>query len=118
MSKSKSKSNILLILSCLLLGAMAVPRLRAEEPVPVKKLILPGESFLVEGRPAFILLPNEAKRMKPQPWVFYAPTLEGLPVTSATSKVALPFHEMPRSAAVPPCCVMSDGVLPTTVTPP
>ena len=46
---------------------------------PVKELILPGESFLVEGRPAFVLLPAEEKRTKPQPWVLYAPTLPGLP---------------------------------------
>jgi WD40 repeat protein len=46
---------------------------------PVKELILPGESFLVEGRPAFVLLPPEKKRSKPQPWVLYAPTLPGLP---------------------------------------
>jgi alpha-beta hydrolase superfamily lysophospholipase len=46
---------------------------------PVKELILPGESFLVGGRPAFVLLPPEKKRTKPQPWVLYAPTLPGLP---------------------------------------
>jgi dipeptidyl aminopeptidase/acylaminoacyl peptidase len=46
---------------------------------PVKELILPGESFLVEGRPAFVLLPPQKKRTRPQPWVFYAPTLPGLP---------------------------------------
>jgi 6-phosphogluconolactonase len=46
---------------------------------PGKDLILPGESFLVEGRPAFVLLPEEKKRSKPQPWVLYAPTLPGLP---------------------------------------
>ncbi len=46
---------------------------------PVKKLILPGESFLVNGRPAFILWPSEEKRLKPQPWILYAPTLPGLP---------------------------------------
>jgi 6-phosphogluconolactonase len=45
----------------------------------VKDLILPGESFLVDGRPSFILLPPEEKRSKPQPWVLYAPTLPGLP---------------------------------------
>jgi 6-phosphogluconolactonase len=48
---------------------------------PVKELILPGESFLVEGRPAFVLLPPEKKRAKPQPWVLYAPTLPGFPDT-------------------------------------
>jgi hypothetical protein len=46
---------------------------------PVKELILPGESFLLEGRPAFVLLPPEEKRTKPQPWVLYASTLPGLP---------------------------------------
>src|SRR5690554_6021365 len=51
----------------------------AEEPQPVKQLILPGESFLVEGRPAFILLPREEKRQQPQPWVMYGPTLPSYP---------------------------------------
>ncbi len=46
---------------------------------PVKKLILPGDSFLVEGRPAFILWPAVEKRQQPQPWIMYAPTLPGLP---------------------------------------
>lgn len=46
---------------------------------PVKTLPLPGESFLLAGRPAFVLLPSKEKRSKPQPWVHYAPTLPGLP---------------------------------------
>lgn len=46
---------------------------------PVKELILPGESFLVDGHPAFILQPPEGKRANPQPWVFYAPTLPAYP---------------------------------------
>ena len=46
---------------------------------PVKELILPGESLLIEGRPAFVLLPPVQKRTRPQPWVLYAPTLPGLP---------------------------------------
>ena len=46
---------------------------------PVKQLILPGKSFLVAGRPAFVMLPDESKRTTPQPWVMYAPTLPGLP---------------------------------------
>ena len=45
-----------------------VAQLRAAEPLlveqSVKKLILPGESFLAEGRPAFILWPPEEKRQK------------------------------------------------------
>lgn len=46
---------------------------------PIKELILPGEAFLVEGRPAFVFLPPEDKRSTPQPWVMYNPTLPGLP---------------------------------------
>lgn len=45
----------------------------------VKELILPGESFFIEERPAFILLPEESQRSQPQPWVLYGPTLPGLP---------------------------------------
>jgi len=50
----------------------------AAEP-PVKKLILPGESFLIAERPAFVMLPPEEKRSKPQPWIMYAPTLPPYP---------------------------------------
>ncbi|MBI1246698.1 prolyl oligopeptidase family serine peptidase [bacterium] len=66
----------LLVLLLLLLATHA--NLRAEEP-PVKTLILPGESFLIEGRPAFILWPAVDKRRQPQPWVMYAPTLPAYP---------------------------------------
>jgi pimeloyl-ACP methyl ester carboxylesterase len=50
----------------------------ADEHV-VKQLILPGESFLVEGRPAFIFTPKVSAPEGLRPWIFYAPTLEGLP---------------------------------------
>jgi dipeptidyl aminopeptidase/acylaminoacyl peptidase len=49
------------------------------EAKPVKALILPGESFLLRDRPAFVMLPPESKRTKPQPWIMYAPTLPGFP---------------------------------------
>lgn len=45
----------------------------------VKQLILPGDAFLVAGRPAFILWPEASLRRTPQPWVFYAPTLPAYP---------------------------------------
>ena len=69
---------------CIAAGIVAcVAQLRAAEPLlveqSVKKLILPGESFLAEGRPAFILWPPEEKRQKPQPWIMYAPTLPAYP---------------------------------------
>jgi pimeloyl-ACP methyl ester carboxylesterase len=46
---------------------------------PTPRLVLPGETFEVEGHPAFIFLPAESKRANPQPWIFYAPTLPGYP---------------------------------------
>ncbi len=59
----------------------AVGPFEPRQPVakPAKELILPGDSFLVGGRPAFILWPEPAQRRSPQPWIFYAPTLPGLP---------------------------------------
>ncbi|NBR05467.1 MAG: alpha/beta hydrolase [Planctomycetes bacterium] len=44
-----------------------------------KTLILPGETFSVSDRPAFVLLPDESKRSSPQPWIIYAPTLPAYP---------------------------------------
>ena len=63
---SRGVCTIALIVACLVQLRAADPA-RAEQPV--KKLILPGESFLLEGRPAFILWPPEGKRHKPQSWI-------------------------------------------------
>jgi acetyl esterase/lipase len=46
---------------------------------PIKELILDGETFLVDGCPAFILWPSQEKRSTPQPWVMYSPTLPRYP---------------------------------------
>lgn len=51
----------------------------AKPNVPDKKLPLPGTTFLVDGRTAFVIAPENAS--KPTPWVWYAPTLPGLPAT-------------------------------------
>ena len=72
----------LLRIALLTIVAIATNASRGQEPVPdkpVKQLILPGESFLVENRPAFIMWPDASKRTSPQPWIMYAPTLRGLP---------------------------------------
>ena len=45
-----------------------------------KKLPLSGKSFLINGRNAFIILPKKVR--KKIPWVWYAPTLPGLPAKS------------------------------------
>jgi pimeloyl-ACP methyl ester carboxylesterase len=47
--------------------------------VAEKQLILAGEAFLVQGHVAFVMLPPEALRTSPQPWIHYAPTLAGYP---------------------------------------
>jgi pimeloyl-ACP methyl ester carboxylesterase len=51
-------------------------------PIPAApgKLSLPGqEEFTVVERPAFVFLPREALRRRPQPWILYGPTLPGYP---------------------------------------
>ena len=49
-------------------------------PTAPGKLIFPNaEAFTVADRPAFVFLPAESKRAKPQPWIFYAPTLPAYP---------------------------------------
>ena len=58
---------------CVLIVSVVV----ADEPV--KTLILPGEAFLVEGHPAFILTPKGEPPKGLRPWIFYAPTLAGYP---------------------------------------
>jgi predicted esterase len=50
----------------------------AQEP-PKKVLQLPGESFMLAGRPAFVIQGKVAEGAKSRPWVWYAPTLPGLP---------------------------------------
>ena len=54
-------------------------RQTTSEASQAKKLWLPGQSFRVAERPAFVLLPPEQKRQQPQPWILYAPTLPGYP---------------------------------------
>lgn len=46
---------------------------------PKKTLPLPGEVFRVEGRTAFVIYPQLKTTNAPIPWVWYAPTLPGLP---------------------------------------
>src|SRR6185503_20198036 len=73
---------IVVLLASLVIGSVnpALP-VAAQEPAkePIKRLILPGEAFLVKDRPAFIFWPAEKDRRQRQPWVFYAPTLPAYP---------------------------------------
>jgi len=58
-------------------SASAVGQPAAE--APRKALPLPGEVFLVRGRTAFVILPQMKSADRAVPWVWYAPTLPGLP---------------------------------------
>lgn len=65
----------------LTVGAMAVIlAATASSQTSGKKLPLPGETFAVKGRTAFLILPpSKHRRTGPIPWVWYAPTLPNLP---------------------------------------
>lgn len=71
--------RFLIIFLCSFFFALEAAAFYPQEANETKKLILPGESFLVENRPAFIMWPEESLRKTPQSWVFYAPTLAGYP---------------------------------------
>lgn len=49
------------------------------EDRPPKNLPLSGEVFLLDGRTAFIIPANKSSNVHFKPWVWYAPTLPGLP---------------------------------------
>ena len=57
--------------------AVATPLQAAEKRLPLK-----GEVFTIQERTAFLILPEKPKAGQPIPWVWYAPTLPGLPASS------------------------------------
>src|SRR6185312_42993 len=58
------------------------PKPRNEQPS--KKLPMPGEVFEVGGHTAFLILPKADRQVAGMPWVWYAPTLPGLPGAEET----------------------------------
>ncbi len=58
-----------------------VPQLCAQVAVNdrVQGDVSPKQKFEVAGRPAFVIMPELVDLKKPVPWVWYAPTLPGLP---------------------------------------
>jgi len=62
----------------LLAGAAQTARGEAGKSVD-KKLPLNGQVFQVEGHTAFLILPKDRPEGQATPWVWYAPTLPGLP---------------------------------------
>ncbi len=71
------------ILMLLSMVVLSLTWTRADPPLTEtaqkKPLLLPGEAFQVEGRPAFVYLPPLEIRRTPQPWIMYAPTLPDYP---------------------------------------
>lgn len=68
------------VLIVALICVFSLSELTADEPdKPVKILPIAGETFLLKDRPAFLILPKQNLAAKSNPWVWYAPTLPGLP---------------------------------------
>lgn len=68
-----------LAFTCSMLASVTQAQTSESAP-PEKKLPIPGEVFRVEGRVAFVIPPDK-KSDGATPWVWYAPTLPGLPGT-------------------------------------
>jgi predicted esterase len=73
----KSAHRIMLHVCCLITAVSCLtgnPAQGDEKNLPVK-----GEVFTVDDRTAFLILPEETRPDNLIPWVWYAPTLPGLP---------------------------------------
>lgn len=67
--------------SCVLLWfcGMGAAVVLAQSPGPEKQLPMTGETFVVGGRPAFLISGRVGLPRSGKSWVWYAPTLPGLP---------------------------------------
>ena len=68
----------------LFVAALALSTCASAGDPPKKDLPLPGEVFTVQGHPAFLIPPAAKPASGPIPWVWYAPTLPGLPSEAET----------------------------------
>jgi hypothetical protein len=77
------KYHLLPILFALLIAPLSATRgdeaVASESALPKKQLPLPGEVFTVGGRTAFVISAATEQAIGTKPWVWYAPTLPGLP---------------------------------------
>lgn len=62
-----------------ILSVIHAPLSAADARVAGKVLPLPGETFSVDGHQAFLIPAAKPAATGPTPWVWYAPTLPGLP---------------------------------------
>jgi len=60
-----------------LVGRIVAPKSSAQ--AAQKNLPINGDVFTVKGRTAFLILPEKTGSANPIPWLWYAPTLKGLP---------------------------------------
>ncbi len=87
MARPSACLPLFLVIVCLL-GVTASglqgepPKARNEQPS--KKLPMTGEVFEVGGHTAFLILPKPERPVAGMPWVWYAPTLPGLPGAEET----------------------------------
>ena len=81
-TKLRGEAKSMMVLARLLVSFSLITAVAAAPIITEgKKLLpLPGESFKLDGHDAFILLPPGAG--EGTPWVWYAPTLRGLPAKS------------------------------------
>lgn len=68
-----------LLLGFQLLGLVCARAAVGDASLPRKELPLPGDLFVVEGRPGFLIPAPVNTAREGKPWVWYAPTLPGLP---------------------------------------
>ena len=77
------RQNALFVLAAAVVGAYSVygEEAKKEEAMkkPVKTLPVAGEVLSVKGCTAFLILPGKTVAGTATPWVWYAPTLPGLP---------------------------------------
>lgn len=76
----KSPYRIVAVL-LVVLGVRVADAQTTDPAPPEKKLPMPGQVFRVEGRTAFVIAPDKKSSDGATPWVWYAPTLNGLPGT-------------------------------------
>lgn len=75
-SKSNLREAILTLIGVLIISTESAA---AQQPRTTPEQPLSAQLFKVNGRPAFVMMPPSSLRRRPQPWIWYAPTLPGLP---------------------------------------
>ena len=61
--------------------AVTMPTAKADQRAKAneKAEVPPKKTFKVDGHAAFVIMPKQLDEKSPVPWVWYAPTLPGLP---------------------------------------